>query len=61
MQFPGTGDIFSSIIEGRLMDGDNLKHATRVAMDTLRHWIDTNKDDEDINRGIPIERHLADL
>ena len=43
------------------MDGDNLKHATRVAMDTLRHWIDINKDDEDINRGIPIERHLADL
>ena len=61
VQFPGTGDIFSSIIEGRLMDGDNLKHATRVAMDTLRHWIDTNKADEDINRGIPIERHLADL
>ena len=61
VQFPGTGDIFSSIIEGRLTDGDNLQHATRVAMDTLRNWIDINKDNEDKNRGIPIERHLADL
>lgn len=61
VQFPGTGDIFSSIIVGRLQDGDNLRHATRVAMDTLRDWIDINKDNEDKNRGIPIERHLADL
>lgn len=61
VQFPGTGDIFSSIIIGRLKDGDNLQHATRIAMDTLRNWIDINKDNEDKNRGIPIERHLADL
>ncbi len=61
VQFPGTGDIFSSIIEGRMMDGDHLRHATRVAMDTLHKWIDLNKDNDDINRGIPVERHLADL
>jgi pyridoxine kinase len=61
VQFPGTGDIFSSIIVGRLQDGDTLQHATRTSMDTLRHWIDLNKDNEDKNRGIPVERHLADL
>ena len=61
VQFPGTGDIFSSIIVGRLKDGDQLRHATRIAMDTLRNWIDINKDDKDKNRGIPIERHLGDL
>lgn len=61
VQFPGTGDIFSSIIVGRLQDGDNLRHATQSAMDTLSRWIDANKDCEDKNRGIPIERHLADL
>ena len=61
VQFPGTGDIFSSIIVGRMKDGDTLPHATRCAMDTLRHWIDQNKDNEDKNRGIPVERHLADL
>lgn len=61
VQFPGTGDIFSSIIVGRLQNGDSLSHATRTAMDTLRAWIDENKDNADKNRGIPIERHLADL
>ena len=61
VQFPGTGDIFSSIIVGRMKDGDNLCHATRIAMDTLRNWIDINKDNDDINRGIPVERHLSDL
>ncbi|MBD8994377.1 MAG: phosphomethylpyrimidine kinase, partial [Prevotella sp.] len=49
------------IIVGRLKDGDHLRHATRIAMDTLRNWIDINKDDKDKNRGIPIERHLGDL
>lgn len=45
----------------RLRDGDQLRHATRTAMDILRHWIDLNKDNDDKNRGIPVERHLADL
>lgn len=61
VQFPGTGDIFSSIIIGKLKSGDTLQQATRKAMDILRHWIDINKDDKDKKRGIPIERHLADL
>lgn len=61
VQFPGTGDIFSSVIVGRLQDGDNLLHATQTAMDILFRWIDANKDNVDKNRGIPIERHLADL
>ncbi len=61
VQFPGTGDIFSSIIVGHLQDGDTLQHATRTAMDTLFRWIDANKDNADKNQGIPIERHLTEL
>ena len=61
VQFPGTGDIFSSIIVGRLQDGEKLEVATQSAMDTLHSWIDQNKDNQDINRGIPIERHLNEL
>ncbi len=61
VMFPGTGDIFSSIIVGRLQDGDELMHATRFAMDTLHAWIYANKDNHDKNRGIPVERHLGDL
>ena len=61
VQFPGTGDVFSSIIVGHLQDGDTLLNATRTAMTTLSRWIDVNKDNEDKNSGIPIERHLAEL
>lgn len=61
VQFPGTGDIFSSIIVGKLQDGDTLEHATRYAMDIIHSWIDKNKNNQDINRGIPIERHLNEL
>ena len=62
MLFAGIRFFISDIIiVGRLKDGDQLRHATRIAMDTLRNWIDINKDDKDKNRGIPIERHLGDL
>ena len=59
--FPGTGDIFSSIIVGKLQDGESLEQATQAAMTILSSWIDKNKDNKDKNRGIPIERHLSDL
>ncbi len=61
VQFPGTGDIFSSIIVGKLQDGEKLELTTRYAMDIIHSWIDKNKNNQDINRGIPIERHLNEL
>ena len=61
VHFPGTGDIFSAIVDGHLLRGDSLKTSARIAMDTLSHWIETNKENKDKNRGIPLERHLAEL
>lgn len=61
VQFPGTGDIFSSIVIGSLEMGDNFWRATRFAMDMLEQWIREDMNMEDINRGIPIERHLSEL
>lgn len=61
VHFPGTGDIFSAIVDGHLLKGDSLESSARMAMDTLSHWIEANKDNADKNRGIPLERHLADL
>lgn len=61
VHFPGTGDIFSAIVDGHLLNGDSLQQATRIAMDTLSKWIDANRNNNDKNRGIPLERHLADL
>lgn len=59
VHFPGTGDIFSAILVGHLLDGEPLKQSTRKAMDGVYRLIDLNKDNEDKNRGIPLERYLS--
>lgn len=61
VHFPGTGDIFSAIVDGHLLKGDSLECSARVAMDTLSKWIEVNRNNKDKNRGIPLERHLEDL
>lgn len=61
VHFPGTGDIFSAIVDGHLLRGEELQSSARIAMDTLSKWIDVNRDNKDKNRGIPLERHLEDL
>ena len=61
VHFPGTGDIFSAIVDGNLLKGVALQKSARTAMDTLSKWIDANKDNKDKNRGIPLERHLSQL
>lgn len=58
VHFPGTGDIFSAVLIGHLLNGDTLKISTRNAMDVVYKMIDLNKDNIDKNRGIPVEKHL---
>lgn len=58
VHFPGTGDIFSAVLIGHLLDGEVLQKATRKAMDAVYRLIDANKDNADKNRGIPLERYL---
>jgi pyridoxine kinase len=58
VHFPGTGDIFSAVLIGHLLNGDTLKISTRTAMDVVYKMIDLNKDNIDKNRGIPVEKHL---
>lgn len=58
VHFPGTGDIFSAILVGHLLNGEVLKESTRKAMDAVYRLIDLNKDNEDKNCGIPLERCL---
>ena len=58
VHFPGTGDIFSAILIGHLLNGEKLREATRKAMDGVYTLIDLNKDNEDKNRGIPLEQYL---
>jgi len=58
VHFPGTGDMFSAILIGHLLNGEPLIESTRKAMDAVYTLIDLNKDNRDKNRGIPIERYL---
>ena len=58
VHFPGTGDIFSAVCIGHLLDGESLKDSTQKAMDAVYTLIDLNKNNTDKNRGIPLERYL---
>ncbi len=56
--FHGTGDIFSAVLIGHLLNGESLRSSTRTAMDTVFRMIDRYRDTQDKNRGIPVEKCL---
>ena len=56
--FPGTGDIFSSVLLGRVLKGHDLRSATATAMGAVRELIVRNAGQADKSRGIPIEECL---
>lgn len=58
VHFPGTGDIFSAILLGHLLQGEPLRQSTQCAVDTMCRLIDANKDNADKNCGIAVERFL---
>ncbi len=58
VHFPGTGDIFSAVLIGHLLNDEPLRDSARKAMDALYVLIDRNKDNEDKNCGIPLEQYL---
>lgn len=59
VRFPGTGDIFSSVLFGHLLKGDALESSTQKAMDIVAKMIYLSKDQKDKFLGIPIEKHLS--
>lgn len=59
VHFPGTGDIFSAVLVGHLLQDRPLRLSTRIAMDTVARLIDLNKHNKDKNRGIPLENYLS--
>lgn len=58
VRFPGTGDIFSSVMMGHVENGAPLASSVQKAMDTVVTLIERNKDNEDKYKGIPIEKDL---
>ena len=56
--FHGTGDIFSAVLIGHLMNGETLKESTATAMRVVSRLIERNLDQKDLCQGIPIEKCL---
>ena len=56
--FHGTGDIFSAVLIGHLMNGEALRDSTRTAMSVVSSLIERNLDQDDLCMGIPIEKCL---
>lgn len=59
--FPGTGDIFTSLLTGRLMKDKTLPQAVQKAVDLLERLIFMEQDVVERNNGIRIEKYLSVL
>lgn len=58
LAFHGTGDIFSAVLIGHLMNGDTLRQSTENAMRVVSSLIERNRDQQDLCLGIPVEKCL---
>lgn len=61
VRFPGTGDIFTSIVSGNILKGKSLESAVKSAMFAIEYLIKENKDNIDKYKGIPIEIYLEEM
>ena len=52
VHFPGTGDMFSAVLVGELLNGKPLESAVRRAMDVLETLILLERDESEKNKGI---------
>lgn len=59
--FPGTGDIFTSLLTGQLMKDKTLPQAVQKAVDLLERLIFMEQDVVERNNGIRIEKYLSVL
>ena len=59
--FPGTGDIFTSLLTGQLLGGRSLPQAVQKAVDLLERLIFLEQDVAERNNGIRIEKYLRVL
>ena len=60
VRFPGTGDVFTSVLTSQIMNGRSLKESCQIAMKLLYDLIDMNKDKEDKFAGLDLEYLLSE-
>lgn len=61
VRFPGTGDIFMSLVVGSYMRSGELIGSVRKAMRHMEKIIRSNMNNKDKYKGIPIEQFLEDI
>ena len=61
VHFPGTGDMFSAVLVGKLLGGVPLQVAVQCAMEALGELISLEQDEPEKNKGIRIEKYLGIL
>ena len=59
VHFPGTGDMFSAVLVGKLLVGTPMRAAVQQAMDILERLIFLEQDEIEKNKGIRIEKFLS--
>lgn len=61
VRFPGTGDIFMSIVVGHYLRSGKLSKSVETAMHCLERIIRSNMNNTDKYKGIPIEQFLEEI
>ena len=60
VRFPGTGDIFSGVLIGDVLDGRSLRDAAEHAMTVVRRIILDNLQKPDKFAGVDVERFISE-
>jgi len=60
VRFPGTGDIFSGVLIGDVLDGRCLRDAAEHAMTVVRRIILDNLQKPDKFAGVDVERFISE-
>lgn len=60
VRFPGTGDIFSSILISDVLNGNCLYESTKHAMEVTRDIILYNKNKDEKFFGVDIEKYISE-
>lgn len=61
VQMPGSGDIFSSVLIGRYLNGASLEASVQAAMDAVVRMLRHCENAPDLCKGVPIELYLDEI
>ena len=60
VRIPGTGDVFSAVLAGALLQKKTLPEACQKAMDAVEALIRQNQYNSDLYRGLRIEQAITE-